>query len=56
MLEKIAKIEKHTDSQSTDFKKCNSVPLTKAERAFLKMKEEKVNPFFLEGNYINYIY
>lgn len=46
MLEKIAKVEKHADSQNVDFKKCDSVPLTKAERAFLKMKEEKVKYFF----------
>lgn len=47
ILEKIAKVEKPMDVPQSDFKKGESVPLTKAEKAFLKMKEKKVKLYFI---------
>ncbi|KFM63010.1 Protein FAM32A, partial [Stegodyphus mimosarum] len=41
MLDKIAKVEKTTGAENVEKKKNESVPLTKAERAFMLMKEKK---------------
>ncbi|XP_015918855.1 protein FAM32A isoform X2 [Parasteatoda tepidariorum] len=41
VFEKIAKVEKSQNSESVEENKPKLVSLTKAERAFLKMKEKK---------------
>ncbi|KAF8782783.1 Protein FAM32A like protein [Argiope bruennichi] len=48
ILETLAKVEKTTGAENTQEEKPQTVPLTKAERAFLLMKEKKQMERILE--------
>ncbi|GIY21993.1 protein FAM32A [Caerostris extrusa] len=48
ILDNLAKVEKTTGAENTEVKKPQTVPLTKAERTFLMMKEKKANGAILE--------